>query len=69
VLTNDAVKFFKTKKRIADLLGITQGAVGLWGEVVPLDRAVMLVKYSFGHLHVDLDCYDEGGRVKKGEAA
>jgi hypothetical protein len=36
---------------------------------VPLDRAVILVKHSFGNLHVDLDCYDKGGRVKKGDNA
>ena len=65
--TEDAVKFFGGKKKIADLLGITLGGVCNWGEVVPLDRAVILQKHSFGNLHIDLDCYDKGGRVKKAQ--
>jgi len=67
--TADAVKFFGTKRKIADLLGLTQGAISLWGDVVPLDRAVILVKHSFGNLHIDLACYDQGGKVKKEAAA
>ena len=67
--TEDAVKFFGTRKKIAELLGITPGAVSLWGDVVPLDRAVILVQHSFGNLHVDLDCYDKGGRLKKDDLA
>lgn len=63
--TDAAVHFFHGAPRVAEVLGITPAAVRAWGAVVPLDRAVMLEKYSYGNLRVDFFMYDQGGRVKK----
>ena len=68
MLTQDAVSFFGTKKRIADLLGILPTAVSQWGETVPMISAMRLEKLAYGNLKVDPERYDERGRPKKNAA-
>jgi DNA-binding transcriptional regulator YdaS (Cro superfamily) len=40
--TKDAIELAKSSKGLADLLGITQGAVSQWGEQIPTTRVWQL---------------------------
>lgn len=40
--TEEAVKRYGSKYRLAQLLGITRQAVGQWGEEVPAHRAAQI---------------------------
>lgn len=66
--TEDAVSFFGTKKRIAELLGIQPTAISQWGETIPLISAMRLEDLSYGNLKVDKSRYDERGKPKKDAA-
>jgi hypothetical protein len=66
--TEDAVSFFGTKKRIADLLGILPTAVSQWGDTIPMISAMRLEELSYGNLKVDRSRYDERGKPRKDAA-
>lgn len=42
--TSDALDAFKTKVRIAKEIGITRQAISQWGEVVPEESALKLLR-------------------------
>lgn len=42
--TSDALAIFKTKVRIAQEIGITKQAVSQWGETVPDESALKLLR-------------------------
>lgn len=48
--TSDAVAFFGTKTKIAQLLGISKQAVSRWKNKVPLRQALLLEQASYGKL-------------------
>jgi len=48
--TSEAVAYFGTQTRIADLLGITRQAVGQWGVEVPQQWQYHLERLSAGKL-------------------
>jgi len=52
--TNDAVKFFGSKSRIAQILGISKQAVSNWKTSVPLRAALLLEQASYGHLKAEM---------------
>lgn len=64
-----ALAHFKcTKKQLADICGVVPSAVTKWDPIIPLDRAAILERRSYGALKVDWDCYDDFGKpVKEGE--
>jgi transcriptional repressor of cell division inhibition gene dicB len=53
----DAVSYFGTQQKLANALGITQGTIGGWGELVPMGRALQLEKITNGALKADLSVY------------
>ena len=52
--TTDAVAFFGTKTKIAQLLGISKQAVSRWKNRVPLRQALLLEQASYGKLKAEL---------------
>lgn len=52
--TTDAVTFFGSKARIAEVLGISRQAVSNWRDRVPLRAALLLEQASFGHLKAEM---------------
>lgn len=53
-----AVNYFGTQQKLADALGMTQGAMCSWNpERIPLARALQLEKITKGKLKVDLALY------------
>ncbi len=56
--TRDALKHFDgNRAAIARALGITRGAVSLWGEIVPEGSAYKLESITGGNLKVDPALY------------
>jgi hypothetical protein len=55
---SDAVAFFGTKTKIAEVLGISCAAVSDWGELVPEKNAARLASASGGVLVYDFRVYD-----------
>lgn len=51
--TDQAVAHFGSKKKLADALGITAGAVTLWKNVIPLLRQYQIQAVTGGGLKVD----------------
>jgi hypothetical protein len=52
--TEDAVKYFGTQTRIAELIGITRQAVSAWPEVVPQQWQYHLERLSAGKLRPEV---------------
>jgi hypothetical protein len=50
MLTEDAVKYFKGKSKLAHALGISPAAISQWGEYVPKLRQYQLQLMSDGAL-------------------
>lgn len=56
---DQAVKYFKSQRKIAKILGISEGAVSKWTEenIIPVKRAIKLNELSNGELSVNFDDY------------
>ncbi len=52
--TDQAVAHFGSKKKLADALGISPGAVTLWKNVIPRLRQYQIQTVTDGALQVDL---------------
>lgn len=67
MFTKDALRVFKSKKAIADTLGISPTAVSQWDEdgLVPPLSAAKLAKRSRGKLKFDPDMYDNWNQKKR----
>jgi len=68
-LDNVLTHFNTNKAGLARIMGVCPSAVGKWSPALPLDKAALIEKRTYGGLRIDWDCYDEGGRVKKTEGA
>ncbi len=55
--TEQAVKHFESKAKVARALGITRSAVTRWGAVVPIKQAWKLERKSGGKLAMRLRDY------------
>ena len=58
---SEAVSYFGTQKKLADALGIKQGSVSGWKDLVPIGRALQLEKLTRRRLKVDLSLYNGRG--------
>lgn len=52
--TSDAVKHYRSKVKLAELLGITPSAITQWGEDIPLLRQYQLQTLSGGVLTAEV---------------
>lgn len=50
---SDVISFFGGQKETGDALGISQAAVSLWGDTVPLTRQYQIQVISKGKLKAD----------------
>ena len=69
--TQEAVKYFKSKVRLAEKLGISHSAVSQWGVLMPEKQALKLDRITGGQLKYDASFYaapDKTGQ-EKAEAA
>ncbi len=55
--TADAEKFYGTRYKIAQVLGITRQAVYAWSDLVPADKAIQLAIDSGGALEIKPQLY------------
>jgi DNA-binding transcriptional regulator YdaS (Cro superfamily) len=53
MLTEDAIKHFKTKTALAAALGIKPPSIADWGEIVPKQRQYELERITSGKLKAD----------------
>lgn len=61
-----ALTHFKTTRAgLARILSLDSTTVGKWGGAIPLDKAALLNKLSFGALAIDWSLYDERGKPRK----
>lgn len=58
---SEAVSFYGSQQKLASALGIKQGSVAGWRELVPIGRALQLEKITGGRLKVDLALYRDRG--------
>jgi len=65
MLKSEAVIFFGTNVRIADIAGVDPSAVSQWREVVPERAAQRLAEASNGELSYDKDFYDQHRKNKR----
>lgn len=49
----DAVRHYKTKTKLAKALGISPGAVSMWGEEIPYGRQCEIQVLTKGRLKAD----------------
>jgi hypothetical protein len=64
-----ALEHFKcSKKQLADICGVVPSAITKWNPIIPLDRAALLERRSYGALKIDWGCYDETGKPRKDAA-
>ncbi|MBD8451846.1 Cro/CI family transcriptional regulator [Serratia rubidaea] len=59
MLTDDAVKFFGNKTKLAEAAGVSQASVSRWGERVPERRAARLDRLTGGELAYEPAVYQE----------
>ncbi|TKI02569.1 Cro/CI family transcriptional regulator [Martelella alba] len=59
MLTDDAIKYFGNKAKLAEAAGVSQPAVSRWGKLVPEKRAARLERLTSGALKYDLDVYSK----------
>jgi hypothetical protein len=69
--TQEAVKYFKSKIRLAEKLGISHSAVSQWGVLMPEKQALKLDRITSGELKYDWKLYAAPGKPgqEKTEAA
>lgn len=51
---SDAVKHYGTARKLASAVGLTEAAVSMWGEYVPLGRAYQIQALTKNKLKVEL---------------
>ncbi len=58
---NDAVAYFKSQKKVADILDLSESAVSVWNErsdgLIPMKHIIRLKDMSNGELDLCLDDY------------
>ncbi|CAI0814462.1 DNA-binding transcriptional regulator DicC [compost metagenome] len=59
MLTDDAVKYFGNKTKLAEAAGVSQASVSRWGVRVPERRAARLDRLTSGALAYDPDFYQQ----------
>lgn len=59
---SEAVSYFGTQKKLADALGIQQGSVSGWDDLIPMARAIQIERVTGGRLKADLSVYKGSGR-------
>jgi DNA-binding transcriptional regulator YdaS (Cro superfamily) len=60
---SDAVSYFGTQQKLANAIGIKQGAISSWKkERIPLARALQIEKITHGKLKADLSLYHGSSR-------
>lgn len=57
MLTEDAVKFFGNKTKLAEAAGVSQASVSRWGKQIPERRAARLDRLTDGELSYDPEAY------------
>ncbi|MDF7681225.1 Cro/CI family transcriptional regulator [Enterobacteriaceae bacterium ESL0689] len=59
MLTTDAIKFFRTKTKLAEVAGVSQAAVSRWVKIgfIPQGSAAILSSASLGALNFDRGFY------------
>lgn len=62
MLKSDAVAHFRSQRAVADVLGISEQAVSMWGDLVPEGRAYQLELLTKGKLRADRNCYSKSKR-------
>jgi hypothetical protein len=65
MLTSEAVRVYKTKTAIAEVLDISLSAVCQWEEYVPPLSAMRLAKHSKGKLKFDSDFYESWNKASQ----
>ena len=65
MLKMDAIKFYKTRTKLAKAAGVDPSAVSQWGDMVPEKNAAKLQIDSNGELVYDPAAYAKHGRAKK----
>lgn len=58
MLTTDAIAYYGSRSKVAEVLGVSERAVYQWKEMVPPLSAAKLAKRSKGRLKFDPDMYD-----------
>lgn len=58
MLTKDAIKFYRTKYKIAKALGVSRQYVYQWGDVVPFRCASKIERLSKGVVKVQTKLYE-----------
>ena len=55
----EVLKYFRRfpVKGLADFLGITMVSIGKWGDIIPLEKALILEKLTEGELSCELRLY------------
>jgi transcriptional repressor of cell division inhibition gene dicB len=57
---SDVLKFFKTSKKICEVLNMkSSGAVSQWGDLIPEKRAMQLDRITGGQLRYDECLYQQ----------
>ena len=56
--TKDAIIYAGGSLRLAQLLGITCGAISQWGDTVPDIRQLQIERVTFGALRSSPGCFD-----------
>lgn len=59
MLTDDAVKYFGNKTKLAEAAGVSQASVSRWGNRVPERRAARLDRLTAGALAYDPVFYQQ----------
>ncbi len=52
-----AIKFAGGKLKLANMIGVTSGAITLWGDEIPEGKQLLLEHLSGGKLKADPKCY------------
>lgn len=66
MLTEEAIRFYKSQSALARALGITQASVAGWGEYPPGGRQLQIEKDTKGKLKAEPNCMATTKRGKAG---
>lgn len=64
MLKKTVLTYFKSPKKIADILMISPAAVSQWGKIIPEKNAYRLQEFTNGKLKVDSSLYRKINRVQ-----
>jgi hypothetical protein len=65
MLKTTVIAHFGTQTAVARALGITKGAISLWGDVIPEGRAYQVQAVTGGKLRVDAALYPKRTRLTR----